>query len=938
MKKILTLALTLLCACSILQAEECLTIDEVCDSLTVWMEEMTGVTSRIKLKSVSRHGGSSDIYFTRTFSDYPWDSVTLGKVRDMLSEALPKGQKLGELYCNGVNVKDYLKTYSKEDAGRGNKLVEKVGSRKYPKGLEGRNIALWQSHGRYFDASEGLWKWQRAPVNRTVEDLFTQSFVLKYLIPMLENSGAVVFTPRERDTQSLEVVIDNDPSFSGDRTPEFRLSGTYSESGRWADGGIGFCDAKAVYSGTDNPFHMGSVRKAECTPGNPSSKAKWSFSVPMAGDYAVYVSYRSIPQSSDRAHYTVFHKGGSTEMYVNQTISGSTWVYLGSFPFDGNGRVELDNSGKDNSYVTADAVRIGGGMGKIDRGGGISGIPCYCEGAMYNMQWSGVDSEIWEAKDDDYTNDFASRGAWVKSLRDDRDIPIDLSFGFHTDAGVASADTTIGTLAIYTLKSEGSRKMTNGLDRMSCRRFAQKVQDEVVKDIRANFRPDWNRRELWDRSYSESRTSDVPAMLLELLSHQNFEDMKYGLDPSFQFTVSRAVYKGMLKFLSELYGKPYTVQPLPVKNFKIGFNGGDKAALSWEPTLDSTEVSSKPSGYTVYTRIDDGAFDKGKEVKGNSIDIRIERDHIYSFRVVAWNDGGASFPSETLCIGSPSIATGGKVLIVNNFTRVSAPSWIESDELAGFDGREDNGVPYIDDISFVGQVYDFHRDHEWISNAESGYGACYTDKACSKVAGNTFDYPYLHGRVLMEMGLPFCSSSAGAFSADSSIVDIAIIDLICGKQKDVFPEALRLALRRRTSEGQSILLSGANVATPFIKDDSHFASDVLGFRWVSSHATPDGRVSTVRFGGIPVKRMKIYNEPNPAKYCVENPDALGLRSGSAAIASGSVVMRYDVSSLPAAIHFFGQGYKVAAYGFPLECLDSDKDFKTVLRNAIEFLK
>ena len=78
-------------------------------------------------------------------------------------------------------------------------------------------------------------------------------------------------------------------------------------------------------------------------------------------------------------------------------------------------------------------------------------------------------------------------------------------------------------------------------------------------DIQKDFEPEWQRRPLWDRSYSESRTPPVPAMLLELLSHQNLADMKYGLDPGFRFTVSRAIYKGMLKYLSNRYGVPYAV-------------------------------------------------------------------------------------------------------------------------------------------------------------------------------------------------------------------------------------------------------------------------------------------------------------------------------------------------------------------------------------------
>ena len=68
------------------------------------------------------------------------------------------------------------------------------------KGLDNRVIALWQSHGKYYDQSQQRWKWQRPRLFGTVEDLFSQGYVMPYLLPMLENAGAYVMSPRERDT------------------------------------------------------------------------------------------------------------------------------------------------------------------------------------------------------------------------------------------------------------------------------------------------------------------------------------------------------------------------------------------------------------------------------------------------------------------------------------------------------------------------------------------------------------------------------------------------------------------------------------------------------------------------------------------------------------------------------------------------------------------
>lgn len=78
------------------------------------------------------------------------------------------------------------------------------------RGLQNRHLSVWASHGRYYDGDQRRWKWQRPNLFGTTEDLFTQTIVVPYLIPMLQNAGAIVFTPRERDWQKHEVIVDND--------------------------------------------------------------------------------------------------------------------------------------------------------------------------------------------------------------------------------------------------------------------------------------------------------------------------------------------------------------------------------------------------------------------------------------------------------------------------------------------------------------------------------------------------------------------------------------------------------------------------------------------------------------------------------------------------------------------------------------------------------
>ena len=77
--------------------------------------------------------------------------------------------------------------------------------------------------------------------------------------------------------------------------------------------------------------------------------------IPETGEYAVYVSYQTLPGSVSDAKYLVFHNGGVTEFKVNQQIGGGTWVYLGTFAFDKGrndyGMVVLSNESKEKGVV-----------------------------------------------------------------------------------------------------------------------------------------------------------------------------------------------------------------------------------------------------------------------------------------------------------------------------------------------------------------------------------------------------------------------------------------------------------------------------------------------------------------------------------------------------------------------------------------------------------
>ena len=853
-------------------------------------------------------------------------------------------------------------------------FVTDLGAEKAPKGLDGKNIALWQSHGWYFEPKLNRWEWQRARIFQTVEDLYTQSYVMPFLMPMLENAGAYVMSPRERDTNVIEIIADNDGGFA---------TGKYAESGAWSNTGVpGFGYAKQQMQVDDNPFKMGTARQIGATKSGDAT-ASWTANFPKAGKYAVYVSYQSLPNSATDAVYTVNSLSGARQFKINQKMGGGTWIYLGHFDFaEGTPDkpvVELTNaSANKKAVVTADAVKIGGGMGNvarivkqpldsIDYQYVLSGYPRFTEGAKYFLQWAGAPDSVYTLSGNvnDYTDDYRSRGEWVNWLaggssvlpkRAGLNIPVDLSFAFHTDAGTTKNDSIIGTLGIYcTDGHENGTKFANGMSRQASRDLTNLIMTNIVNDIRTTYEPDWTRRGMWDKSYYEARVPEVPGMLLELLSHQNFADMKYGLDPAFRFLVSRAVYKGMLQFLAQRDGVPYVVQPLPVRSMAI--TGGEgNYTLTWKPTVDSLEKTADPTYYIVEQRVGDGGFTRVARVNDPVYNITVSDSDIHSYRVIAGNDGGVSFPSEVLAL---CYVPGDKtpVNIVNGFTRVSAPDFFDSGDIAGFYDVRDHGVPYVEDISFIGSMFEYRRDIPWMDDDAAGFGASRADYEDKVVAGNTFDFVKVHGEAIRAAGHGFVSSSVEAFTNSATGEgEPKIVDLILGKQKEIvqgrgvfgprfktFPSALQDKITAYTAAGGDIFVSGAFVATDLwdnpnstpevAKADQKFATDVLGYHWRVGQASVEGGAYEVatRNKAFTGGTYEFSTTLNSECYAAESPDSFYAPDSK----RGFTFMRYSENNLVAGTAF-DNGYRTVVIGFPFETIKGGEARASLMGQILNF--
>ncbi|MBR4756840.1 MAG: hypothetical protein IK076_07855, partial [Bacteroidales bacterium] len=212
-KAILLVIVLLAASWSCLNAQQPKEFKQALDSIQVLMKERTTVTGLVKANKVVPRGDALDFYFTTSFGDYPWRNSDVKWFRTTLKILLPdewKSKTIGDLYVGKNKVESYIMPvagksgkpssamFRTKDRRGQPRFISKVGGQDFPKGLSGRTIALWQSHGRYYEEKKERWEWQRAPLFQTVEDMYTQSYVLPFLIPMLENAGAYVMTPRER--------------------------------------------------------------------------------------------------------------------------------------------------------------------------------------------------------------------------------------------------------------------------------------------------------------------------------------------------------------------------------------------------------------------------------------------------------------------------------------------------------------------------------------------------------------------------------------------------------------------------------------------------------------------------------------------------------------------------------------------------------------------
>ena len=883
----------------------------------------------------------------------------VNKTYKKIKKSLPRQYNKHKLIvmANGMPIEDYIpgrKSDNEYDSYwdgidyKGKPWVSNISKpNNISLGLSNRHIALWASHGRYYDQKKGFWKWQRPNLFCTTEDLFTQTIVVPYLIPMLENAGATVFTPRERDWQTKEIIVDNDKGVSG----EGSWYGEHTEKEPWTDTGErGFGFRNGILRDGENPFTMGTARMIRTTKKEDKAIAIWQPNFKEEGRYAVYVSYQTMPKSVDDAHYIVRHKGQETHFIVNQKMGGGTWVYLGTFDFDKGenpfNSVALTNQSKRKGVVTADAVRFGGGMGNIERGGDISHMPRCLEAARYYAQWAGAPYSIYGNKTgtDDYAEDINTRSLMTNWLaggspyvpaKEGKKVPIELSLAVHSDAGYErDGKSLVGSLAICTTNFNDGR-LNSGISRFASQDFIEALRSNVTRDLSKKYKR-WNWRYLWDRNYSETRLPEVPSAIIETLSHQNFPDMKLGQDPNFKFTMARSIYKTILRYVSQMHRRPCIVQPLQPHLFKATLTGTNKVRLSWKAQDDELEPTAVPTSYNIYVAAGTGGFDNGTNVRGTSYTMELEPGVMYRFKVTAVNRGGESFPTSTLSAYYQPGATK-TAMVINGFSRLSAPAVRDNIHEQGFDIEEDAGVSYGLTAGWSGKQQCFNKSTMG-STEPNGLGYSGNEMAGNFVMGNTFDYVYTHADAIAatkKYNVVSCTSE----TVESGIVDLInydVVDLALGLQKydansTVFFKSIPSMLRNKLSAyvlgHGKLIASGAYIGSDLQHDDERV--------WLEStlKVAYGGAIHTDTISGIKGMgtEFDFYRQLNPTHYAATKCDVL------MPVSTAFCPLQY-ANGMSAGVAYKGNDNATFTMAFPFECIIDRNKRLSIMNGILKFLE
>lgn len=440
----------------------------------------------------------------------------------------------------------------------------------HPQGaLAGKTVYLSQGHGFTWTALG--WRTQRGTHNGIVEDLVSAEAGDQFVLPYLHAMGAYVVPLREPDLNPDMLLVDD---------AEAVLEGSFVDTGV-TDPGWG--PLPLPLTDDTSPFAAGLARQfiAEAA---DTGRLVYPAPVPRSDHYNVYISFAQGPDRAPDAHYIVRHDGGETHFKVDQRRHGTTWVLLGKFWFEagaGPDRAAVilaADSSVPGAILSADAVRLGGGMAMIDRGGGVSGRPMYEQSARYYTQWSGAPASVFNHLDPDNDDDVVCRARFTAWEHEDGEDAVYVSW--HSNAPNPQRGTSTYTY--------GPTAPPGSLDDFSGTPGSRELQDaihaEIVDDLRAAWDPDWTDEGRFTAYFGEvnpSHNPEVPAVLVEVAYHHTPADADALRDPQFRRLVARAFARGIARYFAEKDGTPLVLPPEPPTALAVRNAGAGALEVTW---------------------------------------------------------------------------------------------------------------------------------------------------------------------------------------------------------------------------------------------------------------------------------------------------------------------------------------------------------------------
>ncbi len=719
--------------------------------------------------------------------------------------------------------------------------------------LSGKAVYVSQCHGWIWYDSLGHFSTQRGNVYDTVEDFHNPEAANQYLVAYLENAGAKVFTVKDRGMNTDMAVIDNDRPTS---------QGSYTESGSGFEDGHAGWGHQASWAYGEDPFDTGTTRRF---PADGGAVASWVPDVPEDGWYTVYVSWDSDSENATDAHYRITHGGGVIDRSYDQTVHGSTWQYVETlWLYAGTESLEIEligDSSQSGRYLSADAVRVGGGMGDITRHGGTTGRPRWEEGGILNTQYQGAPTSVYDPYSDGDGSDPSSRSRWAAWERPSGEDAVYLSW--HTNAA-GTTDQAQGT-STYVYSGSSGSAVAGSED------LAELLQDEMVTAFDLWWESDWSDRGVRSADFGElnpSNNDEMPAALIEAAFHDHYIDVEYIKHPAWRRDASRAMYRGITRYFAERDGLEPTFLPEAPVDLAIIHDAAGELELSWAAGPHGEPYGDAASSYLVQTSSDGRSWDNGTEVQGGSTVLGTRAGNTVYVRVSAVNAGGVSFPSEV--VGARRSPDGqAPVLVVSAFDRLEVSNLIW--ENAG---------------SSLGEVVRMYLHRI-----------------------NAYDTAVAHGEAVADAGWYF-DTIADERLGDVDLEAYALVMWVAGEEStadETFTSSQQDRIRSFVEGGGALWASGSEILWDLDNrgddDDQAFASEVLG----ASMASDDADSWEVDGEGPLAGLVLDFGEEHGAPYPAEYPDVLE--------GDGQVIASYPGVGTAALL-----GEAVALFGFPFECI------------------